>query len=532
VSTDTRALSRAFMLSALVAVAAGCGGGGDGGGNGPLNITSTTVNDGVVGSDYDDTIDASGGKGARTFSITSGSLPDGLSMSSAGAITGTAAGPAGSFDFTVEVTDSANQPGTDTQAFTIDIVDPLAISTTVLAATSVGEDYNANIVVTGGTTPYTFTVAEPGQLPDGLSIDADGAIAGTVSADARSEVFTVEVTDSSSPELTATVDLEIDVTLEITSTGLPDATGGVPYSASFESQGGLLPLTWSLTAGTLPDGLTGPDPTTGEISGTPDPVCTASATALTVQVVDDDTPAQTDTQAAIGLDVNPAELDIANTMTSGVIDTPYNSSIVVLGGVPPYTFVLDSGSLPSGLSMNAAGLVTGTPDTIETQTFDVTVTDSCPDSVTESVTLAINDASLGRNDSIADATELPGDGTYSASISPSGDPNTELDPDEDYYSITTTAASTVTVDINAQVIGSPLDSVIEIVDQNGNQLNTCANSDDPPLCFDDDEVLGQQLDSLLTVQVGAGVTFYIHVVDFGSNARPDKLYDLVISGVN
>ncbi len=33
-------------------------------------------------------------------------------------------------------------------------------------------------------------------------------------------------------------------------------------------------------------------------------------------------------------------------------------------------------------------------------------------------------------------------------------------------------------------------------------------------------------------QIGAGVTFYIHVVDWGSNARPDKLYDLVISGVN
>ena len=40
------------------------------------------------------------------------------------------------------------------------------------------------------------------------------------------------------------------------------------------------------------------------------------------------------------------------------------------------------------------------------------------------------------------------------------------------------------------------------------------------------------LDSFLQVQVGASTTFYIHVVDWGSNARPDKLYDLVISGVN
>ena len=43
--------------------------------------------------------------------------------------------------------------------------------------------------------------------------------------------------------------------------------------------------------------------------------------------------------------------------------------------------------------------------------------------------------------------------------------------------------------------------------------------------------LGVDLDSLLQVHVGA-TTFYVHVVDWGSNARPDKLYDLVISGVN
>ncbi len=76
---------------------------------------------------------------------------------------------------------------------------------------------------------------------------------------------------------------------------------------------------------------------------------------------------------------------------------------------------------------------------------------------------------------------LPGDGTYSASISPSGHPNTVFDPDEDYYQITTTAASTVTVDINAVVNGSPLDSVIEIVGANGLPLATLRR---PGLQFD------------------------------------------------
>jgi hypothetical protein len=50
--------------------------------------------------------------------------------------------------------------------------------------------------------------------------------------------------------------------------------------------------------------------------------------------------------------------------------------------------------------------------------------------------------------------------------------------------------------------------------------------------MDDDETSGVDLDSFLQVRVTGAMTFYVHVVDWGSNARPDKLYDLVISGVN
>ena len=48
----------------------------------------------------------------------------------------------------------------------------------------------------------------------------------------------------------------------------------------------------------------------------------------------------------------------------------------------------------------------------------------------------------------------------------------------------------------------------------------------------DDEELGVDLDSFLQVRVNGATTFYLHVVDWGSNARPDMLYDLIITGVN
>ena len=120
---------------------------------------------------------------------------------------------------------------------------------------------------------------------------------------------------------------------------------------------------------------------------------------------------------------------------------------------------------------------------------------------------------------------------FAASISPSGHPNSVFSPDEDYYQITTTAASTVTVDIDAQENGSTLDSVIEIVGANGVPLATCAPNFNS-VCIDDDETPGSNLDSLLQIQVAGATTFYVHVVEWRGDARPDLTYTIQISGIN
>jgi hypothetical protein len=512
---------------------AGCGGGGGGGGgDGPLNITSATADDGVVGQAYNDTVTATGGQGAKSFSLSGGALPDGLSMSASGVISGTPAGPAGTANFTVEVTDSASTPATDTQALSIDIVEPLEIVSVSLPDTSVGEDYSGSIVASGGTAPLSFNVSA-GELPAGLVINGDGTVTGSVLPSATTESFTVEVTDSSAPQLSQTRPDAVRVTLEITTGALADATGSVEYSDAIGVRGGLPPYQFTLVAGALPDGLEGPGAADGRISGTPEPACTTSSTSLTVEVVDSDAPSQSDTRAGIDLTVNPAPLDITTTVLPNArLDTAYDQRIVVTGGVPPYSFALTDGSLPSQLSLNAVkGRITGTPDTLETRAFEVTVTDSCPDSVTAALSLTVDAAPPGRNDTISEATVLPGDGTYAASISPSGDPNSTFDPDEDYYAVTTTTASDITININAQVNGSPVDTVIEVLNAAGARLNTCGAPGYASACVHDDEDPGFELDSFLQLRVNGATTFYIHVVDWGSNARPDMLYHLVISGV-
>jgi hypothetical protein len=523
---------RALLASIACAAAVACGGGGGGGGGGgPLNITTATANDGAIGVAYSQTVTSTGGQGAKTFSISAGALPAGLSMSAAGAISGTPAGPAGTSSFTVSVTDSATTPATDTQALSIDIVEPLMITTAALVGTSVGNDYDASVDATGGTAPYTFSVSS-GELPAGINLTADGVLAGTVVAAATTENFTVLVEDSSSPAFSATREYTVRVTLALVTTALADAQGGVAYSDALRARGGLPPLTWELLSGSLPPGLAmSPD---GVVSGTPDPACGDTTATLQAQVTDSDVPAQSAVRAGIDLLVAAVALAFANDAPpNGRLDAAYSHQFAVTGGVPPFAFAVTNGSLPSGLSLDPdTGVVTGTPDTVESPTFEITVTDGCAAALSQNFGITIDAASLGRNDSIATATTLPGNGSYSASISPSGDPNTVFAPDEDYYRVVTAATSNITIDINADVDGSPADIVIEVLGAGGSVLNQCVAPGYNSPCISDDEELGVDLDSFLELRVTGAATFYIHVVEWGSNARPDMTYDLVLTGIN
>ena len=226
---------------------------------------------------------------------------------------------------------------------------------------------------------------------------------------------------------------------------------------------------------------------------------------------------------------------LTSTLGGGIVNVPYNQTLQVSGGTGARTFSVDSGTLPDGLTLNeSTGVISGMPaGPADTSEFSVTVVDSGspPLDDAQSLSITINATPLGRNDTIDAATPV-GNGTFAASISPSGDPNTGFDPDEDYYAITTTEVSTVTVDIDAVLNGSPLDSVIEIVSAAGTRLATCVAPAFTSVCMSDDEdTENGLLDSFLQVRIAANTTVYVHVVDWGSNARPDKLYDLVIDGI-
>jgi hypothetical protein len=230
----------------------------------------------------------------------------------------------------------------------------------------------------------------------------------------------------------------------------------------------------------------------------------------------------------------PALAITTATLPAGVIGTAYSQTIAATGGTGARTFTVTTGALPAGLALTAGtGTISGTPTgPAGTVNFTVTVVDSGTpqQNDTQALSIAISATAVGRNDSIATATTLT-NGSFAASISPSGDPSTVFDPDEDFYRITTTAASTVTIDINTQSIGSPMDSVIEIVDAGGVTLTTCVEPNFTSTCIDpeDPDVL---VASFLQIRVATATTFYVHVVDWRGDARPDHLYTIVVSGIN
>lgn len=97
-----------------------------GGGCSTITLSPSTLPDGVVGTAYSQTVSASGGTAPYTYSVTSGTLPTGLTLNSAsGEISGTPAS-GGTFNFTITATDSLSCSGT--QSYTINITSSFDMS--------------------------------------------------------------------------------------------------------------------------------------------------------------------------------------------------------------------------------------------------------------------------------------------------------------------------------------------------------------------------------------------------------------------
>lgn len=158
----------------------------------PVTIAATTLADAYRATTFTQALSASGGEGALTWSVASGSVPAGLTLSTAGELSGTVASAATTGSFTVRATDLnarfAEQP------LSLPVYSLPQLTTTSLNPAERGVAFDQTLSATGGKAPLTFSLLS-GALPQGLTLDSSGRIAGTPS-EAGASSFTVRVSDA------------------------------------------------------------------------------------------------------------------------------------------------------------------------------------------------------------------------------------------------------------------------------------------------------------------------------------------------
>jgi hypothetical protein len=368
-----------------------------------LTITTTSLPNGTVGIAYSRAVQATGGSGAFTWTISAGTLPANLNLDPAsGVIAGTPTTP-GTSSFTVRVADTGGQSDTQGLSITINTIPPPPtppnITTTTLPDGGVGEPYNQPVAATGGTGALTWSISA-GALPANLNLNSTtGAIFGTPTT-AGTFSFTVFVQDAGGLSDSQDLSIRIDPPAppDITTTTLPAGTLGTSYSQPLQAIGGTGARTWTISAGTLPPGL-GLDATTGVISGIP---TLPGTTSFTVRV--EDAVGGSDNQPLsilINL-TNPPNITTA-TLPGGTVGQPYNETLLATGGIGALTWTVPPGSLPAGLSLSPDGVISGTPTAAGTENFTVTVTDSLSQSDTQSLSIVVSAALAITTPNLSDA---------------------------------------------------------------------------------------------------------------------------------
>ena len=374
----------------------------------PLAIRTESLPQALQGLPYNAALEASGGIGPYVWNIDTGALPDGLTMTATGAISGRGTTP-GATSFVVRVKDSLGTSSTKSLFLIVtQPPPPLVIQTVSLPETSAERPYSQTLQTTGGVPPYNWSIAS-GSLGAGLNLSADGVISGTP-VSAGTSVFVVRVTDSAGQAVTRTLAITVKPADKLAPFGVlevPDVRATLNNTAS--GSGWALDNVGIVKIEVLVDGQKASEaiyglsrPDIGAVWGAAFPNSGHSGFSFVLDTTKFPTGEHT---LSIRLLDAAGNATVVGTRTiifqnavftitttdilRGTRNQPYSMQFVAANGRPPYTWALISGSLPSGVSMNAAGLMSGTPTVFGQFPFTVRATDSIGATAVGSYTVTV-----------------------------------------------------------------------------------------------------------------------------------------------
>ncbi|MHB1713011.1 MAG: putative Ig domain-containing protein, partial [Acidimicrobiales bacterium] len=335
-------------------------------------VTTTPLPTAAYAVPYSVTLATAGGTSAAgspdLWSLAPGDqLPPGLTLDPAtGVISGTPSLAAVGTSSTLHVTVTDYWGAQAGATLTLQVERPLAFLTSSLPGAEVGARYSAALQASGGTSPYTWRVANM-SLPPGLSLDAaTGVVSGRPSqAGAADPNLALCVTDAAGAEACNDHSLGLSVAsaVDVATASLPGEEQGKGFTVQLLAGGGAPGYQWSLSGHPLSpwlflssDGIlwgTAPASAGGETFEVPiqvsDSLAGAASATLSLTI------GGPLTLSASSLP--PAEDNLSyDTTLAASGGTPYPS----VGHGPYYDWFVTSGTLPPGFSINPrTGEITG-----------------------------------------------------------------------------------------------------------------------------------------------------------------------------
>jgi hypothetical protein len=352
--------------------------------NQPAAITSGSTTTFTVGTNGSFQLSASGFPATYVFSNTGAAMPNGVTLSSGGLLSGTPAdGTGGVYNLTFKVTNGVAPDGT--QSFTLIVNEAPEFTSASTKAFTVGVAGTTHQLLASGF-PSTFTFTNSGAaLPSGLSLSSTGLLSGTPNGGTGGVYHLIfQASNGINPVATQSFTLTVNQALAFTSANETTFTVGTNGSFNVTATG--FPAPTFSTTDALPNGVTlSPN---GTLSGTPMPG-TGGVYTLTITASN----GGSDATQTFTLTVNQAPaVTSANSATFTVGNT--GGFTVQAAGFPVPT-LSESGALPTGLTFTPeTGILAGTPaaGTAGNYPITFTATNGVGSDAAQTFTLTVNEA--------------------------------------------------------------------------------------------------------------------------------------------